>query len=142
MRPVNRAASWIRCRAALWLALCVFVLKALVPQGFMPGIDPSTAWIQVCSASGPIWVQGPTTVAHDQHSPLHDASHDAQHAEQSAVCPAGAAFAALPLLPPLMQATRTDRQPLVVTARAPPAGIDATPLSAPVGARAPPLCLA
>ena len=89
MRPPIRAFTSIRYRAAIWLALCVFALKALVPQGFMPGTDPGTTLIQLCSVAGPIWVEGPHKADHHQ---------DVQHAEQSAVCPAGAALAALPLL--------------------------------------------
>src|SRR3546814_10720127 len=81
-------ASSIRYRAAIWLALCVFALKALVPQGFMPGADPGATLIQLCSAAGPIWVEGPHKASHHE---------DAQPAEQSEVCPVGAALAALPL---------------------------------------------
>src|SRR3546814_5789823 len=122
-------ASSIRYRAAIWLALCVFALKALVPQGFMPGADPGATLIQLCSAAGPIWVEG-----------THKASHheDAQHAEQSAVCPVGAALAALHLLSePAVAVVPVATITLRFAARAPPPRIAYASPGAPLGARAP-----
>ncbi|WP_170940327.1 MULTISPECIES: DUF2946 family protein [Bordetella] len=127
------APTRLRHRAAIWLALCVFVLKALVPQGFMPGTDPGATLIQLCSAAGPIWVEGP-----------HKADHrpDAQHAEQSAMCPVGVALAALPLMSaPAGVAPVFDATPMRIAARAPPAHACGVPPCAPLGARAPPLRL-
>lgn len=132
MRSPARAATSIRYRAAIWLALCVFALKALVPQGFMPGTDPGATLIQLCSAAGPVWVEGPHRADHHQ---------DAQHAEQSALCPVGAALAALPLLsaPPALAPVGTT--PLRVAARAPPAPVVSLSPGVPLGARAPPILL-
>ncbi|OZI47140.1 DUF2946 family protein [Bordetella genomosp. 4] len=137
MHPANRAFTSIRYRAAIWLALCVFALKALVPQGFMPGTDPSATLIQLCSAAGPIWIEGPSKAGHDHHP----SRQDAQHAEQSAVCPAGVALAALPLLPTLPGLVPTGTMTLQVAARAPPPLADTSPQGAPLGARAPPVSL-
>jgi len=132
MRLSARVAPSIRYRAAIWLALCVFALKALVPQGFMPGADPGTTLIQLCSAAGPIWVEGPHKAGHHQ---------DAQHAEQSAVCPVGAALAALPLLSMPAAVVPVATVTLRIAARAPPAlAVHAAP-GAPLGARAPPSLL-
>jgi len=133
-----RVSSSIRYRATIWLALCVFALKALVPQGFMPGDDPSTTLIQLCSAAGPVWVQGPSASAHDHH---HESQQDAQHAEQSAVCPAGAAVAAAPLQPSPLRLVPIGTLTLIAAPRAPPVLVDTSPLSAPLGARAPPVLL-
>ena len=132
MRSSARTSSSIRARAAIWLALCVFALKALVPQGFMPGADPGATLIQLCSAAGPVWVEGPHKADHHQ---------DAQHAEQSAVCPAGAALAALPLLSAPVAVAPVVAPTLRIAARAPPAPAVRTPPGAPLGARAPPLLL-
>ncbi|CAM4134304.1 DUF2946 family protein [Bordetella tumulicola] len=137
MRPANRALTSIRYRAAIWLALCVFALKALVPQGFMPGSDPSTTLIQLCSAAGPIWIADPSVSGHDHHPP----HQDAQHAEQSAVCAVGAALAALPLLSSPQGLIPTSTVTRRAVARAPPPFATASALSAPLGARAPPLYL-
>lgn len=134
MRPAHRAAFLIRSRAILWLALCVFGLKALVPQGFMLSGEPATTLIQLCSAAGPLWVQGPAKAEHADPS-----SHqDTQHAEQSAVCPAGAVLAAAPLVPSHPPPKFASPSILSAAARAPPPFADATPLAAPLGARAPP----
>ncbi|MBO1112793.1 DUF2946 family protein [Bordetella petrii] len=132
MRLFARAPSPIRSRAAIWLALCVFALKALVPQGFMPGTDPGATLIQLCSAAGPIWVEGPHKADHHQ---------DAQHAEQSAVCPVGAALAALPLLSSPAAVVPVATITLHIAARDPPAPAVHTPPGAPLGARAPPILL-
>lgn len=119
-----------RSRAAFfWLALLLFALKALVPQGYMPGSSHSGTLIQLCSANGPIWVQGP---GKEDHAP------DDRHAAQAAACPVGAAVAAIPLLgaAPLPVAVAAAVFP--ISARAPPA-VAALPIfSAPLGARAPP----
>src|SRR5690606_13468915 len=132
MRFSARALSPIRCRAAIWVALCVFALKALVPQGFMPSTDPGATLIQLCSAAGPIWVEGPHKAGHHQ---------DAQHAEQSAVGPVGAALAARPLLAAPAAVVPVATITLRIAARAPPAPAVRTPPGAPLGARAPPLLL-
>ncbi|MBO9353570.1 DUF2946 domain-containing protein [Bordetella petrii] len=128
----RRAASRVRHHAAIWLALCVFALKALVPQGFMPGTDPHATLIQLCSAAGPVWVQGPHKADHHQ---------DAQHAEQSAVCPVGAALAALPLLSAPAAVVPVRTMALRLAARAPPAPATYSSPGAPLGARAPPSLL-
>jgi len=132
MRLFAHAPSPIRSRAAIWLALWVFALKALVPQGFMPGTDPGATLIQLCSAAGPIWVEGPHKADHRQ---------DAQHAEQSAVCPVGAALAAAPLLSSPAAVVPVATITLHIAARAPPAPAVHTPPGAPLGARAPPILL-
>jgi len=129
MPPTARATAPIRYRFAIWLALCVFALKALVPQGFMPGTDPGATLIQLCSAAGPVWVEGPHKAGHHQ---------DAQHAEQSAVCPVGAALAALPLLAAPAAVAPVATLTLRIAARAPPAPAVHAPPGAPLGARAPP----
>ena len=138
MLPAHRASVSIRYRAAIWLALCVFALKALVPQGFMLGADPSTTLIQLCSAAGPIWVAGPSVANHDHH---HQPQQDVQHAEQSAVCPAGAAVAAVPLLPSPLGLAPIGTVTLQAAARAPPPLVDTSSPSSPLGARAPPVLL-
>lgn len=138
MRSANRTSASTRYRVAIWLALCVFALKALVPQGFMLGADPGTTLIQLCSANGPVWIKAPSATDHDHHDP---SQQDAQHAEQSAVCPAGAAVAAAPLVPSPWTVVPIGALTLQVAARAPPSFLDTTPLSAPLGARAPPALL-
>src|SRR3546814_20993227 len=90
---------------------------------------PGATLIQLCSAPGPIWVEGPHKASHHE---------DAQHAEQWAVCPVGAALAALPLLSEpavavVPVATITQR----FAARAPPPRIAYASPGAPLGARAP-----
>ncbi|MBV7486806.1 DUF2946 family protein [Bordetella sp. BOR01] len=132
MRSSAAASTLIRHRAAIWLALCVFALKALVPQGFMPGSDPGTTLIQLCSAAGPVWVEGPHKAGHQQ---------DAQHAEQSAVCSVGVALAALPLSSMPAAVVPLATVTLRIAARAPPAPATQASPGAPLGARAPPFLL-
>lgn len=133
MRLSARALVTNRHRAVIWLALCLFALKALVPQGFMPSSQPGATLIQLCSAAGPVWVEGPHKADHHQ---------DAQHAEQSAVCPVGAALAALPLAAtPAALAPPPSMVALRIAARAPPPAAALAPPGAPLGARAPPLIL-
>src|SRR5690606_31896479 len=120
----------IRYRVAIWLALCLFVLKAMVPQGFLPGSDAGSTMIQLCSVAGPIWVEGPSN---SDHQP------DRQHVEPSALCVMGASLAAMPLLTaPTLITPKASSAPLRVAARAPPAHPIHTAASAPLGARAPP----
>lgn len=119
-----------RGNAGLWLVLVLFVFKAMVPQGFMPATHQSGTLIQLCSAAGPIWVQGPSKA---------DQAPDERHAAQAATCPVGMALAAvaLPTSPVLTVATAAVMaHPLA--ARAPPAPVHASLIGAPLGARAPP----
>ncbi|AKQ54115.1 DUF2946 family protein [Bordetella hinzii] len=129
-----RATPLPRCRAAVfWLALLLFALKALVPQGFMPGSPHGGTLIQLCSASGPIWVQGPSKA---DHAP------DERHAAQAAACSVGAAVAAAALLGAPPAPVPVAEQVFPIAARAPPTPRVHPVLSAPLGARAPPLSLA
>ncbi len=123
-----------RYRAAVfWLALVLFALKALVPQGFMPGSPHGGTLIQLCSAAGPIWVQGPSKA---DHAP------DERHAAQAAACSIGAAVAAAALLGAAPGPVPVAERIFPVAARAPPVRRAYPILSAPLGARAPPLSLA
>lgn len=119
-----------RNAASLWLVLALFVLKAIVPQGFMPATQHSGTLIQLCSAAGPIWVAGPAK---------HDDAPDERHAAQAASCPMGAALAAVSLPPaPLMLAAAVSVMAHPLAARAPPRVADGSVSGAPLGARAPP----
>lgn len=119
-----------RGNAGLWLVLALFVLKAMVPQGFMPATHQSGTLIQLCSAAGPIWVAGPSR---------QDNAPDERHAAQAATCPTGMALAAAALPPSpvaLSAALAVMAHPLA--ARAPPGPAHASISGAPLGARAPP----
>ncbi|OZI71636.1 DUF2946 family protein [Bordetella genomosp. 12] len=122
-----------RYRAAFWLALVLFALKAMVPQGFMPGSARGGTLIQLCSAAGPVWVQGP---AKADHAP------DERHAAQAAACAVGAAVAAAALLGAPPSPVPVAEKIFPVAARAPPTRRAYPVLNAPLGARAPPLSLA
>ncbi|OZI28824.1 DUF2946 domain-containing protein [Bordetella genomosp. 1] len=132
MRPV-RAQRSLRHAATLWLALVLFALKALVPPGYMPGTHADANLIELCSAAGRIFVQGP--------APAHDQA-DERHAAQAAACPVGAAVAAVPLppsLPVLVPVGTAYSFPF--RARAPPVVALTAFAGAPLGARAPPVPL-
>lgn len=119
-----------RNAASLWLVLVLFVLKAMVPQGFMPATQQSGTLIQLCSAAGPIWVAGPAKS---------DDAPDQRHAAQAASCPMGAAFASVPLPPsPVLVAVAASVMAHPLAARAPPRAANGTVSGAPLGARAPP----
>ncbi|QVQ28148.1 DUF2946 family protein [Achromobacter deleyi] len=119
-----------RNAASLWLVLALFVLKAIVPQGFMPATQQSGTLIQLCSAAGPIWVAGPAK---------HDEAPDERHAAQAASCPMGAALAAVSLPPsPVLLAAAASVMAHPLAARAPPRVADGSLSGAPLGARAPP----
>ena len=119
-----------RHAACLWLVLALFVLKAIVPQGFMPATQQGGTLIQLCSAAGPIWVQGPAK---------QDQAPDERHAAQAASCPVGAGLAAVSLPPsPVLLAAAVSVMAHPLAARAPPRADAGSPSSAPLGARAPP----
>lgn len=126
-------ATLTRSHPGLWLVLMLFVLKAMVPQGFMPATQQAGTLIQLCSAAGPIWVQGPSKASAPDSAP------DERHAAQAAACPVGMALAAvaLPATPVLrVAAAAVMAHPLAP--RAPPSLTPATRIGAPLGARAPP----
>ncbi|MDR6599744.1 hypothetical protein J2732_000727 [Achromobacter deleyi] len=119
-----------RGNAGLWLVLMLFVLKAMVPQGFMPATQSGTL-IQLCSAAGPIWVAGPSR---------QDNAPDERHAAQAATCPVGMALAAVALPPsPVVLSAALAVMAHPLAARAPPGPVHASITGAPLGARAPPL---
>ncbi|MFY0479798.1 DUF2946 family protein [Achromobacter marplatensis] len=119
-----------RGNAGLWLVLMLFVLKAMVPQGFMPATHQSGTLIQLCSAAGPIWVAGPSR---------QDNAPDERHAAQAATCPVGMALAAVALPPsPIVLSAALAIMAHPLAARAPPGPVHASAIGAPVGARAPP----
>ncbi|CAJ48163.1 DUF2946 family protein [Bordetella avium] len=118
--------------AVFWLALLLFAFKAMVPQGFMPGSSQGGTLIQLCSAAGPVWVQGPAKA---------DQGPDERHAAQAAACSSGAAVSAAALLPAPLYPIPVSEQAFPVSARAPPAAPVFPIFSVPLGARAPPLPL-
>jgi hypothetical protein len=119
-----------RGNAGLWLVLMLFVLKAMVPQGFMPATHQTGTLIQLCSAAGPIWVAGPSK---------HDNAPDERHAAQAATCPMGMALAAVALPPsPFVLPAKLAIMAHPLAARAPPGPVLASVSGAPLGARAPP----
>jgi hypothetical protein len=119
-----------RGNAGLWLVLMLFVLKAMVPQGFMPATHQTGTLIQLCSAAGPIWVAGPSK---------HDNAPDERHAAQAATCPMGMALAAVALPPsPVVLPAKLAIMAHPLAARAPPGPVLASVSGAPLGARAPP----
>ncbi|WP_447991335.1 DUF2946 family protein [Achromobacter spanius] len=133
MRDIMRAipSSLTRGNAGLWLVLVLFALKAIVPQGFMPATHQGGTLIQLCSAAGPIWVQGPSK---------QDPAPDERHAAQAATCPVGMALAAVALPPsPVLLVAMAAVMVHPQAARAPPAPIHPSLVGAPLGARAPPL---
>jgi hypothetical protein len=116
--------------AGLWLVLMLFVLKAMVPQGFMPATHQTGTLIQLCSAAGPIWVAGPSK---------QDNAPDERHAAQAATCPMGMALAAVALPPsPVVLPAKLAIMAHPLAARAPPGPVLASVTGAPLGARAPP----
>lgn len=120
----------IRGNAGLWLVLLLFALKAIVPQGFMPATQQGGTLIQLCSAAGPIWVQGPSR---------QDDAPDERHAAQAATCPVGMALAAVALPPsPVLLVATAAIMAHPLAARAPPAPAHPSRIGAPLGARAPP----
>ncbi|WMD22033.1 DUF2946 family protein [Achromobacter seleniivolatilans] len=124
-------SSLNRHTTGLWLVLMLFVLKAMVPQGFMPATQQSGALIQLCSAAGPIWVAGPAR---------HDDAPDERHAAQAASCPVGMALAAVALPPsPVLLLAPVAVMAHPLAARAPPSPVQTYVPGAPLGARAPPL---
>ncbi|OZI38835.1 DUF2946 domain-containing protein [Bordetella genomosp. 5] len=128
-RP-HRSARYV---ATLWLALVLFALKALVPPGYMPGTHVGANLIELCSATGRIFVQAPEST-HQQA--------DERHAAQAAACPVGAAVAAVPMPPSLPALTPvSSAHSFPFSARAPPARTHYTFTGAPLGARAPPSSL-
>ena len=119
-----------RGNAGLWLVLMLFVLKAMVPQGFMPATHQTGTLIQLCSAAGPIWVAGPSK---------QDTAPDERHAAQAATCPMGMALAAVALPPsPVVLPAKLAIMAHPLAARAPPGPVLASVTGAPLGARAPP----
>lgn len=111
-----------RGNAGLWLVLMLFVLKAMVPQGFMPATHQTGTLIQLCSAAGPIY-----------NAP------DERHAAQAATCPMGMALAAVALPPsPVVLPAKLAVMAHPLAARAPPGPVLASVTGAPLGARAPP----
>ncbi|MGE8686015.1 MAG: DUF2946 family protein [Achromobacter sp.] len=119
-----------RNAAVLWLVMALFVLKAMVPQGFMPATQQGGTLIQLCSAAGPIWVAGPEKSS--------DAP-DERHAAQAASCPTGMALAAVALPPsPVLLAAASAVMAHPLAARAPPAAASSSAFGGPLGARAPP----
>ncbi|MCY1499839.1 hypothetical protein D9M68_338680 [compost metagenome] len=126
-RPLN---PYARNTASLWLVTVLFMLKALVPQGFMPATQQGGTLIQLCSAAGPIWVAGPGKPA--------DAP-DERHAAQAASCPTGMALAAVALPPsPVLVAAAASIMAHPLAPRAPPAQAQSSAFGGPLGARAPP----
>lgn len=124
--------------AGLWLVLMLFVLKAMVPQGFMPATQQAGTLIQLCTAAGPIWVPGPSK-PHAASDTTPDSALDQRHAAQAATCPVGMALAAVAL--PSMPVLRVAASAVMAypwTARAPPAPHAAIHTGAPLGARGPP----
>lgn len=120
-----------RGNAGLWLVLMLFALKAIVPQGFMPATHQGGTLIQLCSAAGPIWVQGPSK---------QDNAPDERHAAQAATCPMGMALAAVALpSSPVLRVAAAAIMAHPLAARAPPAPGHVSLIGAPLGARAPPL---
>ncbi|CAB3627226.1 DUF2946 family protein [Achromobacter pestifer] len=119
-----------RGNAGLWLVLMLFVLKAMVPQGFMPATQQGGTLIQLCSAAGPIWVSGPSK---------QDNAPDERHAAQAATCPVGMALAAVALPPsPVLLSAALAVMAHPLAARAPPGPVHASITGSPLGARAPP----
>lgn len=122
--------SSTRHAVSLWLVLALFVLKALVPQGFMPATQHGGTLIQLCSAAGPIWVAGPAKPA--------DAP-DERHAAQAASCPMGMALAVIAIPPvPALQIAAAAVMAHPLAARAPPVQARAVHSGGAAGARAPP----
>lgn len=122
-----------RGNAGLWLVLMLFVLKAMVPQGFMPATHQTGTLIQLCSAAGPIWVAGPSKPDTKDNAP------DERHAAQAAACPVGMALAAVALPPsPVVLSAALAVMAHPLAARAPPGPVHASVTGAPLGARAPP----
>lgn len=129
MRRPRTSLTFARNAVGLWLVMALFVLKAMVPQGFMPATQGGTL-IQLCSAAGTVWVAGPAKS---------DDAPDERHAAQASSCPTGMALAAvaLPPTPPLLiAASAVMIHPLA--ARAPPALATTSDFGGPLGARAPP----
>lgn len=119
-----------RGNAGLWLVLVLFVLKAMVPQGFMPATHQGGTLIQLCSAAGPIWVAGPSK---------QDNAPDERHAAQAATCPVGMALAAVALPPsPVLLSAALAVMAHPLAARAPPGPVHTSVRGSPLGARAPP----
>ncbi|MFJ1301741.1 DUF2946 family protein [Pseudomonadota bacterium AL_CKDN230030165-1A_HGKHYDSX7] len=130
-RP-HRSARYV---ATLWLALVLFALKALVPPGYMPGTHAGANLIELCSATGRIFVQAPAPASTHQQA-------DERHAAQAAACPVGAAVAAVPMPPSLPALTpASSAYSFPFSARAPPAPARLLFAGAPLGARAPPASL-
>ncbi|WP_144389525.1 DUF2946 domain-containing protein [Pigmentiphaga sp. NML080357] len=131
---MRRFAHRHRHGAAWWLALALFVLKAAVPQGFMPGDAANRdALVVLCSANGPLFwhVEIPASKPGAGDAPKHG---QAMHV----ACPFALAFApGLPPGPPLALAGHS-RLAYLLPSRPPVSQRAAIPAGAPVGARAPP----
>lgn len=148
MRTLNAFRN--RSHTGLWLVLVLFVLKAMVPQGFMPATQQAGTLIQLCTAAGPVWVPGPSRVnAASAYAPgavpgstpdsAPDSSLDHRHAAQAASCPVGMALAAAAVPPtPMLRVAAAAIMAYPLAARAPPTPLASLLTGAPVGARAPP----
>ncbi|MDX3904299.1 MAG: DUF2946 domain-containing protein [Pigmentiphaga sp.] len=119
--------------AAWWLALAVFVLKATIPQGFMPGkADGREAFVVLCSAGGPLpWriaLPGGDT-GDDGPTPVH---------VLDLACPFAAAATPGLLAGPGPGLTGSLRVAYLLPAPAFTSQCAVQPARAPLGARAPP----
>lgn len=138
-RSIAKDADWRRLAR---LTLLLFVLRALLPTGFMPDLDllkRGGFQIVLCTA------QGPVSVAVDEDGkPLDpDGDHD-RHDPADAFakdCPFGTAFAKAFDVPTLV-ATAVLALPAAVATVAPrPLDLRPPPQGPPLGSRAPPIRL-
>lgn len=117
-------------RFTAWLAMLALVLAALAPtlaQAVVAGSDRSD-WVQICSATGMVWVQADQAAGDMESAPL---------ADMGMQCPWCSLHSPATGLPPALgsgvAAAAPASLPQAVTAAAPPVGVW---IAAP--ARAPP----
>jgi hypothetical protein len=71
IRPKNKKSSLL-----LSLALLAFLVRSLIPIGFMPGHDPHNTYpLVICSGAGPVTINVPADKLPYNPHPQHD-SHD------------------------------------------------------------------
>lgn len=118
-----RSVRYPRKLIAYWVAIA-FALRALLPQGFMPGSEPFS--LKLCPTGLPVQalvMAGDAHAEHHHHHQDQQPGHDehSSHHQRADQCPFGSASASVALLqwlpPPVVWVGGTDYSlPLVTSA--------------------------